>query len=114
MPNKKAKGKRAKSRHKMKKRGPKVTVNKFLQKIPEGSKVDVHIDSSVHAGLPDKRYKGKTGTVVGKQGTAFLVQLKIGKHDRILVVGPAHLRISKGVQAPVEKEVKVKQVKVEA
>jgi len=85
----------------------------MLQVIPDGSKVDVHIDSSVHAGLPGLRYKGKTGTVLRKQGSAFLVHLKVGKQDRILVVGPAHLRISKGVQAPVEKEVKVKQVKVE-
>ena len=112
MPNKKAKGKRAKTRHKMKKRGPKVTVNKLLQVIPDGTKVDVHIDSSIHAGLPDIRYKGKTGTVIRKQGSAFLVEVRVGKQDRILVVGPAHLRISKGVQAPVEKE--VKQVKVEA
>ncbi|HDY72655.1 MAG TPA: 50S ribosomal protein L21e [bacterium] len=109
MPNKKAKGKRAKSRHKMKKRGPKVTVNKMLQEIPDGSIVDVHIDSSVHSGLPDKKYKGKTGTVIRKQGTAFLVHVKDGNQDRILVVGPAHLRISKGVQAPVEKDVKIKQ-----
>lgn len=114
MPNKKAKGKRAKSRHKMKKKGPKVTVNKMLQVIPMDTKVDVHIDSSVHAGLPGLRYKGKTGTVVGKQGTAFLVHLKIGKQDRILVVGPAHLRISKGIQAPVKKEANIKEVKVEA
>jgi len=109
MPSKKAKGKRAKSRHKMKKRGPKVTVNKMLQEIPDGSKVDIHIDSSVHAGLPDKRYKGETGTVIRKQGSAFMVHLKAGKQDRLLVVGPAHLRISKGVKAPAEKEVKVKQ-----
>ena len=112
MPSKKAKGKRAKSRHKMKKKGPKVTVNKLLQVIPEGATVDVHIDSSVHAGLPGLRYKGKTGTVIGKQGSAFLVEVNVGKHSRILVVGPAHLRISKGVQAPVKKE--VKEVKVEA
>lgn len=96
----------------MKKRGPKVTVNKMLQEIPEGSKVDVHIDSSVHSGLPDKRFKGKTGTVVGKQGSAFLVVLKDGNKEKKLVVGPAHLRISKGVQAPVKKE--IKEVKVEA
>lgn len=112
MPNKKAKGKRAKTRHKLKRKGSKITVNKYMQEIPDGAKVDVHVEGSIHAGLPDKRFKGETGTVLGKQGSAFVVGLSKGKK---LIVGPAHLRISKGTakKSEVKKE-KLEEVKVKA
>ena len=104
MPSKKAKGKRSKTRRLMRKRGPKTTVNKFLQEIPIGTKVDLKIDSSIHAGLIDTRYHGKTGTVIDKQGSAFVVAVSKGKKDVKLIVGPAHLNISRGVKVKEEKE----------
>ena len=43
MASKKAKGKRAHTRDKFKKRGSKATVNKLLQEIPIGTKIDIKI-----------------------------------------------------------------------
>jgi len=114
MPSKKAKGKRSNTRHLMRKRTSKVTVNKLLQEIPIGTVVDLKIDSSIHAGLIDTRFHGKTGVVIGKQGSAFVVAVSKGNKDVKLIVGPAHLNISRGVKAKAEKEeVKVKEEKEE-
>ncbi|MAG18172.1 MAG: 50S ribosomal protein L21e [Candidatus Diapherotrites archaeon] len=100
MPNKKAKGKRAKTRDKFKSKR-KITVNKLLQQIPIGSKVDIRIESSVHSGIPDKKFHGFTGEVIGKQGRAYLVELK--KQHAKLVIGAAHLDVSKAVEKQEEK-----------
>ena len=98
MANKKAKGKRAKTRGVFKKKGPKATVNKLLQEIPVGTKVDIRIDGSMHDGLPDKRYHGFTGTMKGKQGSCFVVALSKGKKEIHVRVGSAHLTVSRGVK----------------
>lgn len=101
MASKAARGKRAKTRNKISRKGPKVTVNKLLQEIAVGRQVDIVINASVQgSGMPFRRFHGMTGTVVGKQGSAFRVSLYQGNQPVELIVGPAHLRVSAGVQAP--------------
>lgn len=101
MSNKKAKGVRAKTRALRK--GPKVTPNKLLTDYPIGTKVDLKIDYSVKAGSPHRRYHGLTGTVVAKQGRAFIVEVKKLNKKMNVIAGPAHIRASKGAK-PKEKE----------
>ncbi|PIN84889.1 MAG: 50S ribosomal protein L21e [Candidatus Diapherotrites archaeon CG11_big_fil_rev_8_21_14_0_20_37_9] len=96
MPNKKAKGARAKTRHLMRNK-VKVTVNKVLEEIPIGSKVDIKINSSVHSAMPPKRYHGYTGEVTAKRGAAYEVAAAKGNKAVLLIVNAAHLHISKGV-----------------
>ncbi|HLC92264.1 MAG TPA: 50S ribosomal protein L21e [archaeon] len=107
MANKAAKGWRAKTRHKISGKGSKVTVNQLLKEIPVGSKVDIKIKGSMqNNGMPFRRYHGMTGTVVGKQGTAFKIALYNGNQPVELLIGPAHLTVSKG-SGPVESAVHV-------
>ena len=98
MPNKKAKGKRAKQRDKMK-RKERPTVNKLLQHIENGSVVKIKINSSVHSGLPHYRYQGLTGKVSGRKGRAYVVDVKLGNQPRELIIHAAHLsqHISKDI-----------------
>src|SRR3989338_8232974 len=97
MANKAARGKRAKTRHKIRRKGSKVTITKLLQQIPVGSKVDIKINgSSQGQGMPFRRYHGFTGTVTGKQGTAYVIELYNGNQPVELVIGPAHLTPSLG------------------
>ena len=91
MPNKKAKGKRANTRHKFKKKGAKLTVNKLLQEFDIGQKVALRTDASVHSGMPARRFHGRTATVKGMRGRAVLVTLKDGKTEKTLITHPAHL-----------------------
>jgi large subunit ribosomal protein L21e len=94
MASKKARGKRAKTRAKFSRSGKKrsrVTMNRLLREFATGQKVMIRVESSVHSGMPPKRYHGKTATVTGKRGRAYLVELKVGKTPRTLIVAPAHL-----------------------
>ena len=93
---KKARGKRAKTRHSHTKKGSMATVNKLLQQIPVGSTVDIKINPSVHSGIPFRRYQGLTGTVTRKQGSAYFVAVSKLNKEMSVLVGPAHLNISRG------------------
>lgn len=95
---KKARGKRAKTRQKMrrKRRFGKLTVNKRIMSFEKGQKVQVNIDPSVHSGLPHPRYHGLVGTVQGNQGKyTYRISLKLGKQPRVLLVNSAHLKLMK-------------------
>ena len=101
MTNKKAKGIRKKTRNKFNrgKNTPRLTIQKLLKSFEPGSTVHVHIDSSVHAGLPHQRYQGLTGTVIAKRGTANIVELNLGNAVRKITVHSAHLKEKKSKKA---------------
>ena len=92
MSNKKAKGKRAKTRSKMKKRGAAATVNKLLASFDSGQRVCIVIDSSQHSGLPHSKYQGYTGIVTGRQGKLYKVAVKDDSNTRNLLVAAPHLQ----------------------
>ena len=95
---KKAKGKRAKTRNKLKRKRKfgKLTVNKRLSVFEDGEKVQIHIDPSVHSGFPNPRYQGFVGTVSGKQGPyTFKVVFKQGRTKKTELVNGAHLKVLK-------------------
>lgn len=66
-------------------------VTHSLREFEEGTQVSVRINSAVHKGMPHPRFQGVTGTVVGKQGDAFLVDFKDGGKEKTLIVRPEHL-----------------------
>lgn len=92
---KRSKGIRSKSRHILRKK-PRhrgfTTITRSLQQFNEGEKVNIVIDPSIHQGMPHIRFQGHTGTVVGKQGNSYRVQLTSGKKLKTLVVRPEHIR----------------------
>lgn len=92
MANKKAKGKRAKTRSKLKRRYRPLTISRLFADFDIGQRVQVVIDSAVHSGMPSRRFHGLVGTVVKKQGKVFCVSLKNGNKELELFVHPAHLR----------------------
>ena len=92
MTNKKAQGIRAKTRDKFKRKGSKLSVSRLLKEFPEGSTVQININSSHHSGIPFRRYQGISGKVIGKQGKAFKVALREGNAPRTLIVTAAHLK----------------------
>ena len=59
-----------------------------------GEKVNVVIDPAVHHGMPHMRFQGKTGVVSGKQGRAYVVELKDGDKPKTAVTRPEHLKKS--------------------
>ena len=109
MSNKKAKGKRAKTRSKARRRRAKATVNKKLRSFRKGSRVMILIDTSIHSAMPPLRYQGMTGTVQGKRGSVFTVELKEGSLSKYLIVHPAHLSsVSEGTKQQDEEKEELK------
>ncbi|WP_256300160.1 50S ribosomal protein L21e [Haloarchaeobius salinus] len=62
-----------------------------IQEYDEGQKVHLKIDPSVQKGRYHPRFDGQTGEVVGKQGSAFKVQITDGGKEKTLIVAAAHL-----------------------
>ncbi len=87
-------GPRAGSRKKMRKnvrdRGfPKV--NDLLKTFEIGDLAAVKINPSIHAGMPYHRFQGYTGRITGKQGSSYILSIKVGSLEKKIVSSPAHL-----------------------
>jgi large subunit ribosomal protein L21e len=91
MTNKKAKGKRSKTRRKFRSKGKK-TVSQLVKTFEEADRVQIHIESSIHSGLPAAKFQGFAGKVVGKRGAVYEVAVRDGNTPRTLIVHPAHLK----------------------
>ncbi len=89
-----SKGLRSKTRHLLlkdpRKRGV-LPPNRILRQFAVGDSVAVKMEPSQHGGMTHKRFQGQTGTVSGKQGTAFVVEILHGNKPKTLVVRAEHL-----------------------
>jgi len=83
-------GTRQKFRRGPRKRGLSPITRSF-QSFETGQRVVIVIDSSVQKGWPHHRFHGMTGTVVGTQGRAYLVDVRFGGKIKKAVVLPEHL-----------------------
>ena len=63
-----------------------------IQEYEEGQKVHLKTDPSVQKGRFHPRFDGHTGEVVGKQGSAFKVEINDGGKIKTIITKPAHLR----------------------
>lgn len=92
---KRSKGFRSKTRKKLS-RHPRdrglTPITKILQKFEEGERVNIVIDPSLHKGQPHPRFHGLNGIVLGNQGEAYLLNVKVGHKEKKLLVRPEHLR----------------------
>jgi large subunit ribosomal protein L21e len=69
----------------------KIKLSKLLYEYQPGSQVVVKIDSSVHKGMPHRRFHGRVGTVVNKRGRSYVVSVSQGHAVREIIVRPEHL-----------------------
>ena len=67
-------------------------ITRALQRFEIGDKAAIKIDSSVQRGWPHNRFHGLTGTVVGKQGRAYVLDVRFGGKIKKAIVTPEHLR----------------------
>ncbi len=91
-------GPRKKTRHKFKKalrrRGlPPAT--SVIQKFDIGQKVHIVVDSSIHKGMPHRRFHGRTGTVTGQRGRAWILEISDGNATKVVISRPQHLKAQK-------------------
>ena len=63
-----------------------------FQEFEVGEKVHIFLDPSIHHGMPSIRFHGKTGTVLGTQGKAFVIAVKDGDKIKTVISTPEHLK----------------------
>lgn len=89
-------GLRYKSRRILKK-GPRERgmpgLSRLMHEYNVGDKVVIHIDPTFISTAPHRRYHGKVGTIVGKQGRAYLIEVFVGGKRKILVTTKDHIRL---------------------
>ncbi|MCU0632319.1 MAG: 50S ribosomal protein L21e [Methanolinea sp.] len=91
-------GPRKKTRYKFKKELRKrgvVPVTSLIQKFDLGQKVHVVCEPSIQKGMPHRRFHGMTGTVVGQRGRAWLLSIRDGQKEKIVIARPQHLKAQK-------------------
>ena len=91
---KRSRGIRSKSRHILRKKPRErgiSSITRALQEFEIGEQVNVDIDPAIHKGMPHPRYQGYTGKIEGTQGEAYLVDIRVGKKHKTLLVRPEHL-----------------------
>jgi len=69
----------------------KTTLGKILRSYNEGDKVVVKIDSSMHRGMPHRRYHGRMGIVAAKRGRSYIIHVTQGDATKEIIVRPEHL-----------------------
>ncbi len=66
-------------------------VTRIIREFEIGEAVAIKIDPSVHSGMPDPKFHGRTGKVIGRQGSSYLVKVRDGGVYKTLIVAPIHL-----------------------
>ena len=70
-----------------------VSPNVVLREFETGARVAVVMEPSQQKGMVHKRFQGQTGVVAGKQGEAFLVDIKHGNKPKQLILRAEHLKL---------------------
>ena len=67
----------------------------LLEPYEVGQKVDIILNSQSQKGRPHRRYHSSTGTVIRRQGQAYVISVKQGKKLSTVIANPEHLRAAK-------------------
>jgi large subunit ribosomal protein L21e len=70
-------------------------VVRAIQDFAVGEKVHIIIDPSIHKGVPHPKFHGRTGTVVGKRGRAYVLEVPDQNAKKIVITLPEHLTAQK-------------------
>ncbi len=89
-----SRGERRKTRYKLKKsireRGL-LPITRHVREFDMGQSVHINIEPSIHKGMPNPRFHGKTGKIVGKRGRAYIVEVTDGNARKEVISRPVHL-----------------------
>ncbi len=101
-------------RKRVREKGAVPPLSRILIDYQPGDKVYIIADPAIHKAMPHRRYYGKVGTVVGKRGRAYIVQLKVGSKTKTLFLLPEHMRPAFSIEERVKKTIELlKKVSIE-
>ncbi|MCK4247123.1 MAG: 50S ribosomal protein L21e [Methanomicrobia archaeon] len=90
-----SRGFRTRSRGKLTKRYRDKNLNiisRLLVDYSNGDKVHLVLEPSIHRGMPHPKFHGVTGTIIGKRGKSYLVEIREKKKYKTIIARPEHLR----------------------
>jgi large subunit ribosomal protein L21e len=67
-------------------------LGRLLHEYKPDEKVVIKIDSSVHKGMPHRRYHGRIATVKEKRGRSYVVNLTEGNKEKTIILRPEHIQ----------------------
>lgn len=70
----------------------KVTITRHLQEFKEGQKVMIKPEPSIQKGIPHRRFFNKVGTVIGKKGKSYILEVREFNKLKKITLRPIHLR----------------------
>ena len=77
-----------------KRKRSKLTINKLLKEFKMGDKVLIKVERGF-PNIPHRRYWGKIGEIIDKQGEYYKVKIKSKENEKYLLVHPVHLQLVK-------------------
>ena len=69
----------------------KIKLSLYFQKLKEGDRVAVVGELALQPKFP-RQIQGRTGTIIGMRGRAYVVKIKDIKREKTYVIQPAHLK----------------------
>jgi len=67
-------------------------LRRWLYTYEIGEKVVIDIDPTYITTAPHRRYQGKVGTIIGKRGRAYLIEIYLGSKRKIIITTPDHIK----------------------
>jgi len=68
----------------------------YLIEYKVGDRVHININPIAIETAPHRRFQGLTGTVIGKRGKAYIIEVKLKDDKRIIITTPEHIVPVKG------------------
>ena len=70
----------------------KISLKRYFQEFKDGDKVFLVAEPAVQKGIYFRRFHGKSGNVVGKQGSNYYIQIKDGNKTKKVLTHPIHIK----------------------
>ena len=67
-------------------------IGRSMHPYEGGDKVAIVLDGAQQKGMPHRRFQGRTGTIAGSQGRAYVIKVSDGNMMKTVVARPEHLR----------------------
>jgi len=70
-----------------------IDIRRIMHDYNLGDRVAIVLDGAQQQGMPHRRFQGKVGTIVERQGRAYVVDFYDGNMAKTVIARPEHLRI---------------------
>ncbi|MEM3362229.1 MAG: hypothetical protein QXV64_02785 [Candidatus Anstonellaceae archaeon] len=89
-------GKMSKRTRRIGNNAARLTASTIVKKYEIGQKVAILPHPAYPNGMPHPKYKGRVGTIIGKRGDAYEIQIRDGNKLKTLIATPEHIKEIRG------------------